>query len=218
MRTKSEIRTRETQKKAGERSPKDEGRSDSFEGGPAGNNSPPGRQSRFGFRNSFGSRFSAFGFQTYASTVPTILAALILVCSCRVSGAEPSVLVYQKNGKGFVHDNLTASAAAIQELGKQNGFGVDVSTNPAVFADETLKKYRALIFANSNNEAFEKDAQREAFQRFIRGGGGFMGIHSSTGSERHWQYYSDPVFRRHILGGIRWVLGEKTTPQTPLVP
>ena len=23
------------------------------------------------------------------------------------------------------------------------------------------------------------------------------------------EYYSDPVFRQHILGGIRWVMGEK---------
>jgi type 1 glutamine amidotransferase len=126
--------------------------------------------------------------------------ALILFLCPPASAGESRVLVYQKNGKGFVHDNLAASAAAIQELGKQNGFGVDVSTNPAVFADETLKKYQALIFANSNNEAFENEKQRAAFQRFIRGGGGFMGIHSSTGSERHWAYFQQmqgAKFLRH---------------------
>ncbi len=134
------------------------------------------------------------------SKLVVILAGLILVDLLRLSGAEQRVLVYQKNGKGFVHDNLAASAAAIQELGKQNRFGVDVSTNPAVFADEALKNYRALIFANSNNEAFETEEQRTAFQRFIRGGGGFMGIHSSTGSERQWTYFQQmqgAKFLRH---------------------
>ena len=32
------------------------------------------------------------------------------------------------------------------------------------------------------------------------------------------EYYSDPVFRRHVLGGIRWVLGENAPLQTSLVP
>ena len=121
--------------------------------------------------------------------IVAVLAALPLLSSLPACAAEPRVLVYQKNGKGFVHDNLTASAAALQELRKQNGFGVDVSANAAVFVDETLKQYRALIFANSNNEAFENDDQRAAFQRYLRSGGGFVGIHSSTGSERQWAYF-----------------------------
>jgi type 1 glutamine amidotransferase len=124
-----------------------------------------------------------------SASIAITLAALAVLSSLHVLAAEPRVLVYQKNGKGFVHDNLAASAGAIRELGSQNGFGVDVSTNPAVFADEMLKGYRALIFANSNNEAFENKEQRAAFQRYIRGGGGFVGIHSSTGSERHWDYF-----------------------------
>jgi len=108
--------------------------------------------------------------------LPLIATAFLTLVLSSASGAEPRVLVYQKNGKGFVHDNLAASAVAIRELGKLNGFDVDVSTNPAVFADGTLKIYQALIFANSNNEAFENEEQRAVFQRFIRGGGGFMGI------------------------------------------
>jgi hypothetical protein len=121
--------------------------------------------------------------------VATFLTGFFLLYSPAVSAAEPRVLVYQRNGKGFVHDNLAASAAAIRELGEENGFAVEVSTNSAVFTDENLTNYQALIFANSNNEAFVSKAQRGAFQRYIRGGGGFMGIHSSTGSERHWPYF-----------------------------
>ncbi len=118
-----------------------------------------------------------------------VFAAVHLLIPGQLSGAEPRLLVYQRNGKGFVHDNLATSAAAIRELGTQNGFGVEVSTNAAVFTDGNLKQYRALVFANSNNEAFDNDEQRAAFQRFIRAGGGFVGIHSSTGSERQWDYF-----------------------------
>lgn len=99
------------------------------------------------------------------------------------------VLVYQRNGKGFVHDNLAASAAAIRELGGQHGFGVEVSSNATVFTERSLKDYHVIVFANSNNEAFDTEEQRGAFQKFIRAGGGFVGIHSSTGSERSWDWF-----------------------------
>jgi uncharacterized protein len=124
----------------------------------------------------------------FGSSAGFLLAPLFLWCF-PVLAAGPCVLVYQKNGKGFVHDNLAASAAAIVELGKQDGFDVDVSTNAAIFTEATLKKYATLIFANSNNEAFESEEQRAAFQRYVRNGGGFVGIHSSTGSERQWDYF-----------------------------
>lgn len=129
-----------------------------------------------------------------------VFVLLALPADFELAAAEPRVLVYQRNGKGFVHDNLSASAAAIRELGRQDGFAVDVSSDAAVFNDDALKSYRALIFANSNNEAFETNAQRDAFQRFIRGGGGFVGIHSATGSERQWDYFQQlqgAKFLRH---------------------
>ena len=47
------------------------------------------------------------------STLAALLAGLVLFGSLCLFGAEPRVLVYQKNGKGFVHDNLAASATAI---------------------------------------------------------------------------------------------------------
>jgi uncharacterized protein len=105
----------------------------------------------------------------------------------------PKALVYTRNhvssGKGFVHDNIKSSVEAIQKMGKENGFSVDVSDNPNVFTKENLKKYKAVIFSNANNEAFENDEQRNVFQEYIRSGGGFVGIHSATGSERKWPWY-----------------------------
>jgi len=132
-------------------------------------------------------------------------AAVVLSCAYGVLRAEePRVLVYTRNytpnGKGYVHDNIAASVAMIRQLASTNGFLVDASDNPSVFTPENLKKYRALIFSNANNEAFENDEQREAFKKFIQGGGGFVGIHSASGSERQWPYYWQVLggkFKRH---------------------
>jgi uncharacterized protein len=100
-----------------------------------------------------------------------------------------AILVYTRNGKGYVHDNVADSVAAIRKLGAENGWVVDDSADPGVFTDANLKRYRALVFSNTNNEAFDAGAQREAFQRFIEAGGGLVGIHSATGSEREWPYF-----------------------------
>lgn len=137
-----------------------------------------------------------------------VVMSVLLMCPVLVgvtAWAEDSkVLVYTRNftssGKGFVHDNIGSCVAMLKTLGSENGFAVEVSEDPAVFTDAGLKKYRAVIFANSNNEAFADDAQREAFQRFIRAGGGFVGIHSACGSERKWPWFWALIggtFERH---------------------
>lgn len=113
--------------------------------------------------------------------------------AARLRAAEPKVLVYTRNytpnGKGYVHDNIAASVAAIRKMGQQRGFGVDATDQPGAFTAENLKQYRAIVFANSNNEAFEDEAQRHRLQDFVWAGGGVVGIHSATGSERQWPWF-----------------------------
>jgi type 1 glutamine amidotransferase len=117
---------------------------------------------------------------------------------------EPRGLIYTRNGltadgkKGFVHDNIAASVKALQEIGKEGGIAMDAADDPAVFTDDNLKKYRVVIFDNSNNAAFDTEAQKAAFQKFIRNGGGFVGIHSATGSERKWPWFWQ------LIGGTFW--------------
>jgi type 1 glutamine amidotransferase len=117
------------------------------------------------------------------------------------------VLVYTKNqvkneaGKAlYVHDNIPASVAAIKKLGEENNFAVDVSDDPAVFTDQNLKRYKALVFDNTNNEIFGNEEQKAALQRYIRAGGGFVGIHSACGSMRQWPWFWEMLggkFLRH---------------------
>jgi len=125
--------------------------------------------------------------------------AFLLLAAAACGAADRKVLVYTRNyvssGTGFVHDNIAASVAAIKQMGAANGFAVDVSDDPAVFTTPNLKQYGAIIFSNSNNEAFANNAQREAFQAYIRAGGGLVGIHSATGSERQWPYF------QAVMGG-----------------
>lgn len=110
------------------------------------------------------------------------------------------VLVYTKNGEGYVHDNIPTTIEVLKELGKMHGFAVDATDDPSYITDENLRKYHALLFSNTNNQIFDTDAQKLAFQRYIEAGGGLVGIHSATGSERQWPWFWQMLggkFRRH---------------------
>lgn len=153
-------------------------------------------------------------------TAASFLFTFALLTTLAFGAAERRVLVYTKNQVGpklYVHDNIAASVAAIKKLGAENNFIVDVSDDPKSFTDENLKRYKALIFDNTNNEIFENEAQKAAFQRYMRGfkaiespkgaeqrislgwpgseGGGFVGIHSASGAMRHWPWFWE------LLGG-----------------
>jgi type 1 glutamine amidotransferase len=117
----------------------------------------------------------------------------------RVAWKKMHVLVYTKNGKGYVHDNLPNAVACIQKLGKQYGFQVTVSDTASVFTRETLEKFNCLIFASTNNNVFENDTQRLVFRHYMESGGGFVGIHSILGTERHWTW-----FKQLIGGTFAW--------------
>jgi type 1 glutamine amidotransferase len=112
-------------------------------------------------------------------------------------GADlPSVLVYTHNStmmldgkKAYIHDNIAECVKAIEKIGADNYFKVVHSDDPGVFTNVNLKSYKAIIFANSNNKAFDNEAERKAFQDYIHHGGGFVGIHSASGSERDWPWF-----------------------------
>jgi type 1 glutamine amidotransferase len=116
-----------------------------------------------------------------------VIAALMFACVCQA--AEKKVLVYTKFGKGFVHGCVKACADAVVELGKENGFAVDVSDDPSKFTDDNLKQYSVLVFDNTNNEIFDSEDQKTALQKFVKAGGGFVGVHSASGGMRNWPWY-----------------------------
>lgn len=113
----------------------------------------------------------------------------LLSCLATVSAAQKKVLIYTHNGKGYVHENIQASIEALKKLCKENGYEPETTDLPSVFTPENLGKYHCVVFSNTNNEAFESEAQKQAFVSYIRNGGGFVGIHSASGSERQWPWF-----------------------------
>lgn len=105
-----------------------------------------------------------------------------------IRGDEKQVLIYTKNGEGYVHENIAASVAALELICAEEGILTEVSDQPSVFTRENLERFDVIIFSNTNNEGFDTEDQKKAFQEYIRGGG-FMAIHSANATEREWPWY-----------------------------
>jgi type 1 glutamine amidotransferase len=150
----------------------------------------------------------------------TILLSTIL---CLQSGAQTSskkVLVFSKT-TGYHHQSIPAGIAAITKLGAVNGFGVDTTTNTDLFTDGNLKQYAALIFLSTSGNLFDT-VQKESLMRYIRDGGGFVGIHGASTSDKDWGWYGrlvGAVFTDHPKPQTANILVvDSTSPATRHLP
>ena len=117
---------------------------------------------------------------------------LMMLSLCPTAMATRHVLIYTRNSEGFVHDNIPASVECIKMICRANGWTYEVTAidDSSLFNDAAhIASFDALIFTNTNNDAFDNDDQRKVFQDYIRGGGAFVGIHSACGSERKWPWF-----------------------------
>jgi type 1 glutamine amidotransferase len=105
------------------------------------------------------------------------------------SPASPAfaVLVFSKTA-AFRHDSIPSGISAIRQQGSARGFSVDASEDAAVFTDAALAGYKAVVFLSTTGDVLNP-AQEAAFERFIRRGGGFVGVHSASDTEYDWPFY-----------------------------
>jgi type 1 glutamine amidotransferase len=98
-----------------------------------------------------------------------------------------SVLVFSKTA-GFRHDSIPPGVAAVRQVGNARGFTVDATEDAGAFTDDSLAKYKAVMFLSTTGDVLNT-AQEGAFERYIRRGGGFVGVHSATDTEYDWAFY-----------------------------
>ncbi len=96
--------------------------------------------------------------------------------------ASPRKLLVFSRGKGNVHTAIPYGAKAVELMGKKTGaFEVVHSKDPAVFKADSLKRFDAICFNNSNRMDFFRDAAlAKNVLDFVRGGKGVVGIHGAT--------------------------------------
>jgi len=125
------------------------------------------------------------------------LAAFLASCSMAAHAGQFNVLVFSKTA-GWRHESILAGVAAVQEMGKLHDFGV-VWTEDAgrVFTDQELPKYQAVVFLLTTGDVLD-ERQQATFERFIKAGGGYVGVHSAADTEHGWPWYTRLVGRMFV--------------------
>ena len=117
--------------------------------------------------------------------------ALLLGNSPTPPPATFNALVFSKT-TGFRHASIANGIAAVQALADQHGFTMTATEDAAVFTDATLAPYDVVLFLNTTGDILDA-AQQAAFERFIRAGNGFAGVHSAADTEYDWPFYGELV-------------------------
>ena len=107
-------------------------------------------------------------------------------------------LVFSKTA-GFRHSSIDEGHTALEQLGADNGFQVDHTEDATAFRSELLSHYDTVVFLSTTGDVLNAQ-QQDAFESYIRGGGGYAGIHSASDTEYSWTWYGGLVggyFRNH---------------------
>ncbi|SKB89323.1 ThuA domain-containing protein [Daejeonella lutea] len=104
---------------------------------------------------------------------------------------KPRILVFSKTA-GFRHESIAAGKAAIIKLGKEQGFLVDTTESVSYFTEDSLKKYKAVVFLSTTGNILNAP-QQIAFERYIQAGGGYAGVHAAADTEYDWEWYGKLV-------------------------
>jgi type 1 glutamine amidotransferase len=112
-----------------------------------------------------------------------------LLFSAHAQAAQFNILVFTKTA-GWHHDAIHAGVNAVQEIGKLHDVDVFWTADAGrVFTDAELKKYQAVVFLLTTGDVLDAQ-QQAAFERYIRAGGGYVGVHSAADTEYEWPWYT----------------------------
>ncbi len=119
----------------------------------------------------------------------TAILGMSLHASLAAESGDPrfTVLVFSKT-TGFHHNSIPQGIAAIEALGAEHGFAVDSTEDAARFSDAVLARYKVVVFLNTTGDVLDA-GEKATFERYIRSGGGFVGIHSASDTEYGWPWY-----------------------------
>lgn len=135
-------------------------------------------------------------------------------------GESPSLLVFSRTA-AYRHDSIPAGIQALTKLASDRGWALAATEDASKFSDPGLASYNVVVFLSTTGDVLD-DAQQAAFERFIRSGKGFIGIHSATDTEYDWPWYGELVgayFREHpAVQAADVVVEDAQNPATAQLP
>ncbi len=117
------------------------------------------------------------------------------------ANAQAQVLVFSKIGQwrnaahtlaGWKHPSIPDGIAMFKKMGLDHNVTFKFTDNSNDFTDAGLAPYTAIVFLNTNGYILNA-SERLAFQKFIRSGKGYVGIHAASNCEQDWPWYKQLI-------------------------
>jgi cytochrome c len=109
--------------------------------------------------------------------------SLLALLSCQ-SERERNVLVFYQPGEG----SAPAGVEVIRQVGQQQQFLVDTTSQAVLLAEDNLVNYSAVVFLNAPVDSLDV-RQQTSVERFVQAGGGFVGVASPINTRYTWPWY-----------------------------
>lgn len=133
-------------------------------------------------------------------TLRLLTLGLGVIATALTANAEQfKALLFSKTA-GWHHESINAGVTAIRQLGQLHDFEVFWTEDAnRVMNDKELAKYKVVIFLCTTGDILN-DEQQAAFERYIKAGGGFVGIHSGgADTEYDWAWFAKMIgYNFHI--------------------
>lgn len=145
-----------------------------------------------------------------------------------INNEESHLLIFSKTA-GFRHQSIEVAVPALTKYAEDQGVVVLATEDSAFFTDDSLSRFDAVVFVSTTGPLFN-EKQQAAFERYIKNGGGFVGIHGSSdtqgpndenGPNDSWEWYGNLVgayFHSHPeQQEARLIVTESNHPSTDML-
>lgn len=114
--------------------------------------------------------------------------------------AQPAILVFSKT-RGWRHnEGIAGGDAFFTQLARQHQYGIYTTVDPSIFNPRDLAKFEVVVFNNMTGDTLN-EAQEAAFENWLEGGGGWIGLHSAgDSSQSTWEWYQETLIGPRFIG------------------
>ena len=112
-----------------------------------------------------------------------LLVSAVIFSSCSTNRERKVLVFFQPQG-----EQVPAGLHVIRQMGEQDGFAVDTSSQADHFSEENLQNYSAVIFLGVPGDSLPVWQQTD-IERFVQSGGGLVGIDSKMTARYTWPWY-----------------------------
>jgi type 1 glutamine amidotransferase len=92
---------------------------------------------------------------------------------------------------GFRHESIEPAQRALSRVAAERGDSLRLTEDPTELISG-LSDTDVVVFLMTTGDVLD-DGQQRAFEAYVRGGGGYVGVHSAADTEYDWPFYGELI-------------------------